>query len=50
MDKPSVTIVVDQAVYAKAVEVRASLGDPNLERIVRRMCAFHVVNTFYCCN
>ena len=25
VDKPSVTIVVDQAVYTKAVDVRASL-------------------------
>ena len=36
MDKPSVTIVVDQALYTK---VRASSGDPDLERIVLPMGA-----------
>ena len=46
MDTPIVTIVVDQAKYAKAVEVRASSGDPDLERIVLRMGAFHVFNTY----
>ena len=36
MDKPSVTIVVDQALYTK---VRASSADPDLERIVLPMGA-----------
>ena len=46
VDTPSVTLVVDQAVYAKAVEVRASSSNTDLERIVLRMGAFHVVNTY----
>jgi hypothetical protein len=46
VNKPAVVVVLDQAVYAKALEVRSSLHDADLQRIVLRMGAFHTINIF----
>ena len=43
---PSVILVCDQAVYAKAFEIYNSPLHAKLERIVLRMGAFHIITNF----
>ena len=45
-DKPPVIIVFDQAVYAKGMEICSSPIGVDLERVVLRMGAFHVILNF----
>ena len=45
-DKPPVIIVFDQAAYAKAMEICSSPLGVDLERVVLRMGAFHVILNF----
>ena len=44
--RPSVVVVSDQAVYAKALEIYSSPLHDKLERIVLLLGAFHIIINF----